>query len=311
MNIYAQVEIESTINDVKYNINLIKFYIDKGEYDNALEYIDKTLEESSVKDSLFFLKGIIYRQREDWLQASEFFAKSILYSSEEQIIIDRLLEFELAIFLVSPLSAFDIVSISVTKAQTSQKQMGFLNILAKLYENNQLYGEANDVYKTILQETDETEKCDLQIKIITNNIFQKDYITAIENLEPLIAHNDSIYIGKLLFLNYISNVSLENYDEAKSSLIRLYLDYPNNVNKDEMLSGLADIFEIQGKYLISWFMLNELFKISNEVQKFKIQNDIERIKRKICEIKAIGDQFEYFKPVFELEKQHHATDDIE
>jgi tetratricopeptide (TPR) repeat protein len=309
INIYARVEDTSTINDVEYNINLIKFYIEKNEYDNALEYIDKTLEEAALKDSLYYFKGVIFQQKEDWLKASEFFTRSILYTSDEQIILDRLVEFELVIFQVSPLSAFDIVSSAVTKAQTSQKQTGFLNILAKLYENNQLYGEANDVYKTILTEAEDTEKCDLQIKIATNRIFQKNYRAALNILDPLITLNDSLHLEKLLFLNYIANISIKNHEDAKSSLIRLYLDFPNNANRDEILAGLADIFEFQEQYLASWFMLNELFKISNEAQKFKILADIERIKKKICEINTIEDQFKHFEPVFNLEKHRLLQDD--
>jgi len=311
INTYAQVEVASNINDVKYNIDLIKFYIDKNEYNNALEYIDKTLEEATFKDSLYYFKGSIFQQKEDWLQASEFFARSILHTTDNEIIISRFVDFELVIVKVSPLSAFDIVSSAVTNAQTSLKQNGFLNILAKLYENNQLYGEANDVYKTILIETDESEKLNLYIKIATNKIFQKDYNAALNILDPLISLNDSIYIEKLLFLNYIANVSLEQYDDAKSSLIELYLDFPNSKNRGEILSGLADIFEFQEQYLVSWFMLNELFKISNEAQKFKILNDIDRLKRKICEINIIEDQFKHFKPVFENDKQSIVHENIE
>ncbi|MEA2096307.1 MAG: hypothetical protein U9P73_06415, partial [Candidatus Cloacimonadota bacterium] len=90
INIYAQNEDVSNITDIKYNIKLIKFYIDKSEFDNALEYIDKTLEEATKKDSLYYFKGFIYKEKEDWLQASEFFAKAILHASEEQFIDERL-----------------------------------------------------------------------------------------------------------------------------------------------------------------------------------------------------------------------------
>ena len=311
INLYAQNESISDINDVQYNIKLIKFYIDKNEYDNALEYIDKTLEDAIVKDSLFYFKAFIYKEREDWLQASEFFAKTILSSSEEQIIDERLVDFEIAITNVSPLSAFDIVSAAVSKAQNAQKHVGFLNILAKLYESNQLYGEANDVYRTILLETEESESNNLQIKIATNNIFKKDYKEALNTLEPLIILDDSLYIEKLLFLDYIANISLEHYEDAKRSLIRLYLDFPEHTNRKEIIAGLADIFKHQEQYLMSWYMLSELFIISDEAQKFKLQEDIKRIKQKICESTTIENQFRYFKPIFELKEQSEIPDKIE
>ena len=311
INLYAQTEKNmSNINDFKYNLKLIKFYIEKYEYDNALEYIDKTLEEAIEKDSLFYYKAFIYEELEDWLQASEFFAKAILHSSEEKVIDELLTDFEIAIIHVSPLSAFDIVSAAVANAQNTQKHVGFLNILARLYESNQLYGEANDVYRTILLETEESESYKLQIKIATNNIFQKDYEEALNILEPLITLDDSLYIEQLLFLNYIANISLEYYENAKISLIRLYLDFPEHTNREEILAGLADIFKHQEQYLMSWYMLNELFKISDEAKRFKIQNDIERIKEMICESNTIEDQFRYFLPIIEYEKQGLSPDDI-
>ncbi|MEA2096627.1 MAG: hypothetical protein U9P73_08055, partial [Candidatus Cloacimonadota bacterium] len=262
-------------------------------------------------DSLYYFKGFIYKEKEDWLQASEFFAKAILHASEEQFIDERLADFEIAIVQVSPLSAFDIVSAAVSKAQNAQKHVGFLNILARLYESNQLYGEANDVYRTILLETEESENNNLQIKIATNNIFKKDYEEALNTLEPLIILNDSLYIEKLLFLDYIAKISLEHYEDAKRSLIRLYLDFPEHTNRNEIIAGLADIFKHQEQYLMSWYMLSELFIISDEAQKFKLQEDIKRIKQKICESTTIENQFRYFKPIFELKEQGEITDKIE
>ena len=311
MNLYAQNENISNINDVKYNFKLIKFYIEKNEYDNALEYIDKTLEESVEKDSLFFLKGLIYQEYKDWQKASEFYAQSILHTSEKQIINERLEIFKNAIFHVSSLTAFDIVSASISKAIDLQKHTGFLYILAMLYEYNQLYGEANDVYGTLLLETEDSESWNLKIKITTNKIFQKDYEEALDILEPLITIGDSLYNEKLLFLNYIANISIERYEDAKTSLLRLYLDFPENPNRKDIIAGLADVFEHQEQLLMSWYMLNELFMISDEVQKFKLRKDIDRIKQKICETNTIEDQFRYFKPIFELKEQNDIFDKIE
>jgi len=311
INLNAQSSDPSNVTDVKYNINLIKFYIEKDEYDNALQYINKTLEEIVDNDSLYYFKGFIYQEYEDWLQAAEQYTKAILYTSDEQIIDDRLAVFEKVIIQVSPLSAFDIVSYAVSKAQTIQKHTGFLKILAQLYESNQLYGEANDVYRTILLDGDESENCNLQIKIVTNSIYQKEYEEALKILNPLIVKNDSLYIEKLLFLNYIAHISLENYEKAKTSLLRLYLDYPQNTNKEEVLSGLADIFEHQEQFLTSWYMLNELFKICDEVKRFKLQEDIKRIKQKTCESNTSEDQFKYFNPIFEMEKLNLTPDNIE
>jgi len=199
----------------------------------------------------------------------------------------------------------------VSQAQNTQKHIGFLNILARLYENNQLYGEANDAYRTILSETEEPESWNLKIKIATNKIFQKEYEEALNIIGPLIAIDDSLYNEKLLFLDYIANISLEHYEDAKTSLLRLYLDFPQNPNRKDILSGLAEVFEHQEQFLMSWYMLNELYMISDEVQRFKLTKDVDRVKQKISESNTIEDQFKYFKPVLEIEKQYIPPENID
>jgi len=302
-NANAQNVAISNINDLSYNLELIKFYIEKEEFENALEYIDRSLEETIEKDSLYFYKGNILQIQEEWLTSSEAYAQAIIYTFNEQIVDDRFNLFETVIVNVSPLLAFDVISSAVSEAQTTQKQVGFLKILAQLYEINQLYGEANDVYGTIMQDVETTGIPYFQIKIATNEIFLKEYNKALNTLEPLIAMNDSLNIPNLLFLNYIANISLENYEAAKKSLLRLYLDYPQNLNKVEILSGLVDVFEQQEQYIMSLYLLNELLMISGEAQKFNFQKDIKRIKQKIYENEIIEDQFKYFEPVFESEEK--------
>lgn len=311
VNLSAQNAELSTVNDIQYNIDLIRFYIDRNEYDTALEYIDKTIDEAAKKDSLFYYKGYIYKQKEDWRQAAKFLAESIICTKEEEIVTSRMLEFEEIIQEVSPLSAFDLVSYSVTESETSQKQIGFLNILAELYESNQLYSEANDVYNTILNEIDDSNASEYKLKIAANRIFQKDFEVALTILKPLVEECDSLIIENVHFLSYVANISMKNVEEAKSSLLFLYLNYPENPNREEILMGLAEIFELQESYMMSWFMLNELFKISNNARKYKLLNDIERIKHKICVEDFHEDPFKNFQPVFEIETVEPPENKIE
>ncbi|MCF7858055.1 MAG: hypothetical protein K9N07_01840 [Candidatus Cloacimonetes bacterium] len=299
--LYSQNNKSSSINDVRYNINLIKFYYEKGEFENALEFIDQTLEESINQDTLYYFKAIIYEDKEDWLKASEFYAKSILASNNTEFISDHLKDFENVIERVSPLLAFDIISTAVTTEIKKQKRIGFLNILARLYEENQLYDEANDVYSTILPELTGDQKIELKLKIITNSIFQKEYQQALDIIGPLIELDDSLYKERLLFLDYIANISLENYEKAKDSLLELYMYYPDNPNRSEILLGLVDIFRIEKQYIMCWFILDELNDISNDVQKFKLQNELDQIRNLIYENPKLTNQFKYLKPVFDID----------
>jgi len=303
LNANAQNDAVSNSSDLTYNLKLIKFYIEKEEFENALEYIDRAIEEEIEIDSLYFYKGYILQVQEEWLFSSEAYANAIIYAFDEQIIAEWFSLFETVIVNVPPLLSFDVISVAVSESQTTQKQVGFLKILAQLYEVNQLYSEANDVYKTIMLDVEATDIPYFQIKLATNEIFLKEYNEALNTLEPLITMNDSLNLPNILFLNYIANISLENYEAAKKSLLRLYLEYPQTPNRTDILSGLIDVFEHQEQYIMSLYMLNELLKISDEAQRYNRQKDIERVKQKIYELDSIEDLFKYFEPVFESKVQ--------
>ena len=137
------------------------------------------------------------------------------------------------------------------------------------------------------------------MKIATNHIFLKEYNESLQILEPIIALQDSVINENALFYSYIANYSLQQFKAAKSSLLTLYLHYLEHPNRHEIMKGLAELYEIEHQYLLSWYLLNELYYLSNDAQKFNIHRDISRIKKMLVQDTLSIDQFKDFKPVFE------------
>jgi hypothetical protein len=302
LNLFSQTsrsEDQNDPDDIKYRFELIKFYLDHNEYDLVISYIDSTLEEAINKDTLYYMKGLACKGMKDWDKASDSFAETFIRSNDPQLNIMAEKEFKNAITTLSPVHAIEKISYYISRIEDQHKLTIFLFIIAEIYEKNQLFGEANDVYRTILQETEYTDSISLELKIATNHIFLKEYNESLQILEPIIAQQDSVVNENALFYHYIANYSLQQFEAAKSSLLTLYLHYPEHPNRHEIIKGLAELYEIEHQYLLSWYLLNELYNLSNDAQRFNIHRDIGRIKKMLVQDTLSIDQFKDFKPVFE------------
>ena len=302
LNLFSQISRAKEQNnpvDIKYRFELIKFYMDHNEYDLAISYIDSTLEESIKMDSLYYMKGIACKAIKDWDKASDSFAEALIRSDDSQLILLAEKEFKHALKTLSPVHAIEKISYYISRIEDQHKLTIFLFIIADIYEKNQLFEEANDVYRTILQETEYEDSITLELKIATNHIFLKEYNESLQILEPIIALQDSVVNENALFYHYIANYSLQQFEAAKRSLLTLYLHYPEHSNRYEIMKGLAELYEMEHQYLLSWYLLNELYYLSNDAQRFNIHRDIGRIKEMLVQDTLSMDQFKDFKPVFE------------
>ena len=292
-------KVKNDPDTIKYKFELIKFYLENSEYDLTISYIDSALEEATNKDTLYYMKGLACKGIENWDKASDSFAETFIRSNDPQLINLAEKEFKNAIKTLSPVNAIEKISNYISRIEDQHKLTIFLFIIAEIYEKNQLFGEANDVYRTILRETEYADSISLELKIATNHIFLKEYNESLQILEPIIALQDSVVNENALFYHYIANYSLQNYKAAKSSLLTLYLHYTEHPNRHEIIKGLAELYKIEHQYLLSWYLLNELYNLSNDAQRFNIHRDISRIKEMLVQDTLSIDQFKDFKPVFE------------
>ncbi len=300
LNPHLILEMELS-NSVDYYYELIKFYILEEEFDLALTYLDSI--SSNMTDSLYYFRGLSYKGKEDWDNAAINFGASIKCYRHEEIMDAATNQLKATLKNLSPMLAIEKLSSFINDLNQGELLAHFLFIMAWVYEENQLFEEANDVYQTIIRETNYEDKIDTKLRIATNYIFLKEFANAKTVLKPVIALNDSIYNQDAIFYNYIANFSLKDFTSARIDLLRLYQEYPDHPNKTEILQGLAEVFEKEQQYLLSWYMLTELMQISSEVQKYVIQQEIERLKDLIGSEEIKVDQFEYFKLKLEEENK--------
>ncbi|HPR16912.1 MAG TPA: hypothetical protein PLD62_01565 [Candidatus Cloacimonadota bacterium] len=293
---FADIETANTFlaENIDYHYELIKFYLNEHEFDLALSYLDSIM--INPTDSLYYFKGIAFKGKENWHDAADNFALAMENHHADGLLQKSQTEFKYALNKLPAMEAITSLSGYMNAMKDNETLAKFLVIMAEIYENNQLFDEANDVYVTLLKETNYPEQIPVQMKIATNQILLEQYDDAIKTLTPIVALDDSLHNADALFLYYLANFSLDRLQIAKQALLKLYYNYPHHQSRTEILSGLAMVLEKEGQFVMSWYFLNELKNSSSEAQKFIVQKDIDRLKQKIGTQKITTDQFRYLEP---------------
>lgn len=286
-----------------YDHELIKFYLDKGEYSLALNHLEMIEKESLLSDSLLFFRGAAWQGLAEWQTAIVIFSDLVTSSRDEKLRQASFANIKSILPHFTPLDQIETLNELIDDLGNHHLRDDLLLTLAEIYEKNLLYDEANDIYNTIIQESGYEDRSALQLKKSANYILLKDYSKAVNLLNTIIAGNNQQLIQDALYLSYLANFSLNRYPAARKSLIRLYLQYPSDHRKTEILSGLAELAELEGQYLLSWYFLNELKDNSPINMRFQIQNRIRHILEILSREDIKQDQFRYFQlNVPELER---------
>ncbi len=297
---------------LEYQVNLIRFYRNEQEYENVINYADSAMSEQIMLDSLHYFKAIALFEQENWEKSADNFGRAMLYNQNEDFLIKTTKSYKEVLNKIPSLKAIEVNSkiIDDVDAEKPKLHNHFLKIMALLYEKNNLFEEANDVYKTILSSDIYAEPLWLEIKIAKNYIYQKEYSKAMHSLELVLATEDKNCVKDALFLYYLAAYSNENFEIAKETLIELYCKYPNHLQREEILFSLAKIFEGENQFLMSLFFFNELYKINDEAQKIKTYREIVRLKKLFIENSSIEEQFENFIPDFKKCEENISDEQI-
>ena len=174
----------------------------------------------------------------------------------------------------------------------------FLIFLAEIYEKNHLYGEAREAYQVVLQDTVLADTTNIYLKIAITDIFLKKFADSISILEHILLFQDEIYAEDALFFYYIATESMGDILRAKEILIYLYKIFPLSRNRSEIIEALSNIYFEEEQYLMSWYLLDEVYRISSEAEKFRIYQKIYDLKKVLLDETIIIDQFKCFEPTF-------------
>jgi len=281
-----------------YDLQLIRFYLEKNEYGTVVNYIEYLEQENYVSDSLKYYQALSYKGLKEWEKAVEIFSLLIIHSPDKELKDLILSQLEDCLSQLEISNRIEKISSLINDLKDDEYRVNLLFLLAGVYEEAHLFEEANDVYNTILNETEAQEKFQLDLKIAANYIFLKEYNSALTILEPIISLQDSLLNENALFLCYIANYTLNRVSVARNYLIQLYLQYPHHINRNEIISSLAEILFHERQYLISWFLYNELRTISNASQSYNIDLQIQKIKELISTETELPNQFKYLIPDF-------------
>jgi len=296
MLIAEEVAVET--QPVNYDMQLIKFYLQKNEFSTVIDYIENLREDNYITDSLNYYQALSYQGLNQWNESIDIFSELIKNSLDNSLIELIIPDFKLCIDNIDTSDQIEKISDILNDIRNDDFRLEMLFILAAIYEDTHFFEEANDVYKTILAETNIKEQFNVDLKIAANHILLKEYTEALEILDPIITVQDSVLNKDALFYSYIANLSLNNIDVAKLQLITLYTDFPEHTARGEIVESLADIFFLEKQYIMSWFLLNELKLISDPSKNFHIDKKIDQIRALIGSEELIQDQFQLLTPKF-------------
>ena len=290
--------------ETEYKSELIKFYLDRGEYELALSSFANL--DTQPSDSLKLMQGIAFSKIDSTLQAALCFADIKMLSGNDSLKVEAFKLFNEIVDQLEPINKIDLLS-KILENSGQHIDVELLLLLANTYENVRLFSEANDIYSTIINSDTIIDTNKFLINYGINEIHQKNYDRASEIFGTIISKNDTLHIQDALFYSYISNYSSDNKELAKEQLLKLHYRFPDNFRNKEILQQLADIFSENKQYLLSWYFLNKLHKISDPTEKYKISLQISEIKNRLNEEELKLDQFEFLKPTF-LEKYQTKID---
>ena len=280
------------------NFDLIKYYLVIEDYEQAISIIDSSLVDSVMTDSLNYFKGIAFFGLKRYKNAADSFAETI-FSNPEISSQDRTLKyFQDCLSKLHITDAIEKTTVLLDSIRNNDIRNDLMLTIAEIYEDNQVFSEAIDVYLEILSDNDISDEVFLHYKIARNKIFLKNYTEALQILDDILASEDTLHRENTLLLSYVANYSAGNIPNAKENLMQLYDQYPDSENRFGFTYNLADIFQQERQYLLSWFLLNELYKSGSEAQKFVIYSKIEKIKELLIQDSLTVDQFKNFKPDF-------------
>jgi len=304
------IEVDTLGNDIgdmefdrDYQKELIQFYVDRHEFQLALAVIDSALIQNIRNDSLILYKAVSYEGLKDWDRAANSYSELYLKTESDSLKLRAKDGFIYNVKQLNPIASIEKISTMLDSVSNSPQYSEFLMTIAEVYEENQLYEEANDIYKTVLGDTTKVDTTDILFKVAVNDIYLKNYEDVVFTMEPYILKADSVKLPEALFFSYISHYSLDNYTAARKHLLRLYLNYPTYGNRFEQVIGLAELFEKETRFIFGWYLLEEFMTSASEAEKYQLEKRIKLLRERMGAEENLSDQFKLLQSIPERLKE--------
>lgn len=279
-----------------YYIDLVKHYISLEEYDLALEIIDKK-PHVDCPDSLLWFKGNIHKVQKEQDKALESFIEVIKLSTAKGLQEEAYHEILLYLDILSTEEEIELF-VSMLEHVEGELYNQIILRLAHIYEQNNLYEEANDIYLNLLQHISEPDTLGLRIKVATNDILQRNYQSAVKMAREAQAAGDSTQIPQALFIEFMGHYSQDEYEPALRALVKLYLNYPAWSLKFEVYLSLSELLIIQKHYLAAWYIIDQYYPFADLLEKQLLNDNKQKILRAIQKPENQFDMFDLFDQDF-------------
>ncbi len=281
-----------------YPLELIKHYIGQEEFDLALTVAQDYSSEVERADSLAWLVASIYIYRNATEPAAKKYAEVIVISQDSKFKAAAMEKLKRLIPLLVPRRAIDLIIKTLEQVEDNQYYLKLILLLAELYENNYLYTEANDIYKSLLDGDFDIEQQELYIRIATNKVYQKKYAEAVSFAGKAEALQDSAHSSQALFIQFLSYQAQYKYKEALAPLMKLYLNFPEFGAIFDINMNLAELLVLQKEWLAAWYVLEKYYPQASALEKKMIIDEMINIKNSIPVDDENIRNFQFFRPDF-------------
>ena len=151
---------------------MIKYHLDLNDFEKAEILADSLFADSIYTDSLHYFKGLAFGGENNWKVAADEFSKVILLTKTESLRQKAEDKLQKSLLELHPTDAIEKVTAILDSLNNEEIHNDLFLIMARIYEKNQLFEEAIDIYRNLLNESNFADTFYLHLKIAENDIFR-------------------------------------------------------------------------------------------------------------------------------------------
>ncbi len=158
-----------------------------------------------------------------------------------------------------------------------------LESLARIYEYNKLYQQANDIYCSFFDDTTRVDTTAILMKVAKNQIYMRAFKAAWSTLDSIAVHDPIRYAGDLLFLRHAIKYGEKDYSQARKYLFQYYWDYNEEALLSETYRTLAELYLMDDQPLPAWYFFRKTTQLPDYRDNYDIEKHLSRLKKEIGE----------------------------
>ncbi len=272
---------ENSLNK-RFSRDLLKFYLKKNDYHEAIKTINY-LDSISVKiDSLNYFKALAFNGLKKWQSSAEILYKIV---KKDTVFTSNLELYEYTLKNMKPQKSINFISTKLDSTDNQFLRKRQIMLLSEIYDKNRLFGEAIENYHSVLEDTSFTltkkEVYEIKIKLVTDYLILKKYKKSVEILSEI-----EKSFGKTAesdYLSFVAFAALKDKKMQKKYLLDYFLNYPNGDEFDVVAIKLADIYCKEDRKLLAWVIYKKLKNLKSD--DYKILKKMDILKKELQVIK--------------------------